>query len=232
MEIGMEQTVKNYRYERKFVISELSIEQVLGGIERHPAVFGRAYPGRYVNNIYFDSVGLNSYWAGIEGAVQRTKVRVRWYGSLFGTVSEASLELKIKDGLLGEKRSYPVEAFTLEEKAYWQPLPAFFENAKLPEILRYQLSSLRPVLMNRYYRYYYESADHKFRLTADTEMTYYKVERFGNSYLHQLTDRNSIIVEVKYGVEQARCAGGIINSLGRRLVRNSKYTNGIEKMWA
>jgi len=231
MGINMEQAANNYRYERKFVIRELSLEQILRGIERHRAVFSRSYPERYVNNIYFDSVGLNNYRAGIEGAAQRAKVRVRWYGPLFGTVVGGRLELKIKNGLLSEKRSYPIESFTLDDKTYSKPLPAFFEDAELPEPLRRQLSLLSPVLMNRYYRYYYESADHDFRLTVDTNTTYYKIHSFGNSYLHQMADNNTI-VEAKYGVEQACRAADVINSLGWRLVKNSKYINGIEKMWA
>ena len=57
-------------------------------------------------NFYFDSVNFNNYYDNLDGNIFRTKIRIRWYGDLFGYIENPVLELKIKNGLLGNKISY------------------------------------------------------------------------------------------------------------------------------
>ena len=89
----------NYRYERKSVISELTKNEIKALIKLHPAMFLESYPPRFVNNLYLDSVGMNNYFDNMAGLKERVKVRIRWYGRLFGSVEKPTLELKIKNGL-------------------------------------------------------------------------------------------------------------------------------------
>ena len=49
------------RYERKFFISNSTLYEIKSLIKLHPACFKEAFPQRRVNNIYFDSLGLENY---------------------------------------------------------------------------------------------------------------------------------------------------------------------------
>lgn len=68
----------NPRYERKFTVQGLALSEILALVRRHPAAFREAYPPRMVNNVYFDTPGLNNYYDHVNGAPNRIKTRVRW----------------------------------------------------------------------------------------------------------------------------------------------------------
>ena len=87
---------KDLRYERKYCVSELMHEEIEGLLKLHPAVFQEIYHKRTVNNIYLDTHDLRLYKDNIDGKDSRIKLRVRWYGDLFGKVKNPFLEVKIK----------------------------------------------------------------------------------------------------------------------------------------
>ena len=89
---------REYRYERKFLVDQLDVHQVLALVKLHPAMFYQPYPPRYVNNLYLDTEGLDNYQDNVSGVGDRRKVRLRWYGDLFGDVDRPVLEFKIKRG--------------------------------------------------------------------------------------------------------------------------------------
>ena len=76
------------RYERKFLTSYLSKPEVEDIIRLHPASFSEIYHARYVNNIYFDTFSFSSYKENLGCISDRTKVRIRWYGEVFGYIEE------------------------------------------------------------------------------------------------------------------------------------------------
>ena len=51
-------------------------------------------------------------------------------------------------------------------------LEGAFANAPLPEQVRSALNYLRPALLNRYQRHYFQSADGRFRLTVDSGLQF------------------------------------------------------------
>ena len=102
---------ESFRYERKFLISQLSRHEIESIIRLHPAAFSEIYHQRFVNNIYFDTVGLSAYKDNLTGISDRLKVRIRWYGDLFCLIEEPFLELKIKRGFLGGKLRFPLASF-------------------------------------------------------------------------------------------------------------------------
>src|SRR5688572_29998156 len=104
------------RYERKFLITNYSYKDVLQILKFHPACFSEIFEERSINNIYFDTPGLLHYYDNIEGSPDRLKVRIRWYGELFGPVDKPVLEYKIKKGLMGKKESHALRPFVLNEK--------------------------------------------------------------------------------------------------------------------
>ncbi|MCK4752350.1 MAG: VTC domain-containing protein [Planctomycetes bacterium] len=226
----MEKAVNNYRYERKFFISELTRQEIESLIKLHPALFSEIYPPRYVNNIYFDSFDMKNYFDNIDGAADRVKVRIRWYGDLFGLTEKPMLELKIKRALLGTKKFYPLKPFNLDGDFGFETLVQVFKDSAIPEALRLQLILLKPVLLNRYSRWYYRSADSDYRLTVDSDMEFYEINVHSNTYLHRHKDHNHLVLELKYEQNKDHGAHNIAGFFPFRMTKNSKYLNGIESL--
>src|SRR3712207_351051 len=112
------------RYERKFFITGRSAKEIEQQLHFHPACFKEIYNERWINNIYLDTLGFNNYYDNLEGERERWKTRIRWYGGLFGEISKPVLEFKIKRGLLGNKKSYPLRSFTLNTAFNFQTIKA------------------------------------------------------------------------------------------------------------
>ena len=89
-------TTKNFRYERKFIAPALTYSEIKSTIKHHPYMFSEIYHQRHINNIYFDTINLNNLSANVDGFSNRIKIRIRWYGDLFGRIKKPVLELKIK----------------------------------------------------------------------------------------------------------------------------------------
>lgn len=227
---NMPKTHDNYRYERKFVISQLDRHEIESLIKLHPAMFDQAYPPRFVNNIYFDSFDLKYYYGTTAGDAARVKVRIRWYGNLADPIEKPILEFKIKRGLLGTKQSFPLPPFQLDETFDATSISSIVQASELPEELKLQLLYLRPWLINRYHRQYYRSADNCFRLTLDTQMQWYDVTASSISLGPRHTDQCNTVMELKYDQINDHKAPSIANAFPFRMTKNSKYTNGIEKV--
>ena len=221
---------KEWRYERKFVVSNLTKREVETIITYHPAMFSKIYTQRSINNVYLDSLNLQSYYDNIDGMTHRIKVRVRWYGNLFGEIGKPVLELKIKNGFLGAKISYPVKPFSIATKFDSQILFDSLCKSELPEALMIELKSFKPVLLNHYTRTYFQSADKDYRITVDTGLTTYRVNYFRNLLLDKISHNNEIIVELKYKEEADHRAHYISNGLPFRLTKSSKYVDGVERL--
>ena len=218
-----------YRYERKSYITELSEYEVEDILRTHPAIFSEAFIQRYVNNIYFDSFSFNNYYDNIEGITDRIKIRVRWYGNLFGAIDKPTLEIKIKKGLLGKKISMPIKPFFLNKDTSVGDILA--SNAQLQDSLMFDLNSLEPSLMNQYLRKYYKSCNGHFRITVDTNQLFYMIKKQNNYFLNQISDKNSVILELKYDEEYDSEASNITSIFPFRVTKNSKYVNGVQKIY-
>ncbi len=221
---------KEYRYERKFFISELTRHEVESIIKLHPAMFSEIFHQRFVNNIYFDSVNLANYFSTVYGDKQRNKVRIRWYGELFGVIEKPILEFKIKNGLLGRKQSYSLNPFVLDSRFDYETLKDVIDQSDIPEIVKVTFSSLHPSLLNRYSRRYFQSKDKNFRITVDNEQSFYQINCQNNSFLNRVNDSVSIILELKYNYEMDEKAERITNYFPFRMSKNAKYVNGIENL--
>jgi hypothetical protein len=224
--------LRNYRYERKFIVDGLLPDQVEALIKLHPCMFYETYPPRYVNNIYFDTPDMENYYDNVNGANRRRKVRLRWYGAAFGEINQPVLEFKIKDGLVGTKHSYPLASFKLDRslcRGYFEPIA---RASELPQNVLHDLCNLDVVLFNRYSRRYYASRDGHFRATLDTDMAFYKANgTFGNAFIHHQTSDRELVMELKYEVDQEPRANLIASFFPFRSTRNSKYMQGIERVY-
>jgi hypothetical protein len=226
----MQLSPPNLRYEKKFIAEGFTLAEVVARVRRHPAAFREAFPPRIVNNIYLDSPTRRDYHAHINGAADRTKTRVRWYGPQFETAERPVLERKLKRGMISGKEAYALPRFSISGGCLHSELGATFDASPLPPLLRSALRHVEPALFNRYERHYFQSCDRRFRLTVD-----FRLQFAGVPYGHRQTIDSSppaktVILELKFGPELAADADVVTNAWPFRVARFSKYVAGIERV--
>ena len=221
-----------FRYERKFRVTQATLADVENIVRLHPAGFSQAYPERNVNNIYFDTINLQTFVDNIDGLANRTKFRIRWYGKLFGVVENPILEHKLKRNLAGTKNYFPVQSFILEPGITNRQLYTAIENSNMPEDCKLQIRQMSPLLLNRYNRKYYVSTDGQYRLTLDYDLYYYRIREMNNTFLQHYVDRRTIVIELKYAVEQDNEAHRISSYFPFRMTKNSKYVTGVQGLYS
>lgn len=226
----MQASLPNLRYEKKFIAEGFTLAEAAARVRRHPAAFREAFPPRIVNNIYLDSPTRRDYHAHINGASNRTKTRVRWYGPQFETVERPVLERKLKRGMVSGKEAYALPRFSVNGGCLRSGLGAAFDASPLPPILRAALRHVEPALFNRYERYYFQSCDGKFRLTVDWGLQFAGVVCNRQQAIDLSPPARTVILELKFEPEFAEGADAITNALPFRVARFSKYVAGIERV--
>ncbi|MGQ0827756.1 MAG: VTC domain-containing protein [Bacteroidota bacterium] len=219
------------RYERKYLITDFSYSDVEQIIKYHPACFHEVFHERSVNNIYFDTLGMHHYYSNVEGETKRMKVRIRWYGSLFGDIQKPVLEYKIKNGLLGKKESYPLNPFQLNTSFSKNQLERAINTNQLSQKIKNEMSSLKPSLLNCYMRKYFLSADKNFRVTIDHHLTYYRLGYIGNTFSNKSIDHKATVLELKYDSSLETEAKTVSNMFPFTLSKSSKYLQGLNRVF-
>ena len=220
---------KRSRYERKFVISRLSksgIEQI---VKTHPSAFSEIFHERNVNNIYLDTPNLTYFLENVMGKSSRKKVRIRWYGDLYGRIEKPVLEFKFKAGAVGDKLSFRLHPFTLDKNFDQNTLLESFAASNLPDWVREDILPLEPHLLNSYTRKYFLSFNKKFRTTIDNHLIYHDISRRNNSFIKKSINETDIIVELKYNFKDDDMANSVSGNFPFRMTKNSKYVNGVEQ---
>ena len=217
---------REWRYERKFAVENMSHKEAEISILTNKALFKEIYHGRQVNNIYFDNIFFSAYRSNIEGLSNRKKYRIRWYGDLFGEVIEPVLEAKIKNSVLGTKYKYKINNFKVTQKLDSKLLSKVLEKSDIPEDIFYEISALEPSLLNSYFRSYYISANKNYRITIDQQLKYYYIGP-GINFILPKNSQKGIIIEIKYSVKDDDEVQMITNQFPFRLTRNSKYVQGL-----
>ena len=218
----------HYRFERKFAISSMPPSQIGVFIRRHPSLFSKAYPNRYVNNIYFDTIDKSHYWDNVDGNSRRIKVRIRWYNKLFGRIIQPVLEFKIKNNLLGSKVCIPLKSFSIDEKFTIDKIRNRFSKIPVSNNLYHYLLSLDFSLINRYKRQYFESFDKQYRITLDSELKFFKPHQSANFKFHKAINNTSSVLELKYDEKYDEFANYVAGNFPFRMTKNSKYVLGVE----
>jgi hypothetical protein len=215
------------RYEIKMLYDGLWLSQARSWIRTHPAAFVRAYPSRQVNNVYFDTPGLDTLNDHLSGVEERRKLRLRWYGQDLVVVRGGVLELKQKLGRHGWKESRPLEsAFSMTSMTWPQIMSSLVDQ--FDETFHEYLAVSQPVLINSYMREYYVSADGSTRLTLDYELTVYD-QRFSSrpNLRFQMPALNIVIIEVKSGVRDHSYLADLLAKFPLRVQRYSKYVEAM-----
>lgn len=220
----------NYRYERKFLIDNAVRIEIENIVKNLPGMFIEAYPKRYVNNIYFDTLAMKNYFENVDGSAKRKKARIRWYGNLNCLIHKPMLEIKLKMGLVGGKISHTILPFDFNEK----PLPpnlltTLLKESSVPVEIKADMDMLNPTLVNRYSRSYFQSADKNFRITIDDDLSFFHPYH-NRGCLYNNTSNNTVILELKYAQEMDNIVEQISSKLPFRLTKSSKYVEGIGQL--
>lgn len=211
------------RFERKFVIDPLSKEQAITYLKLTPHGFREMYEPRVVSSIYFDTQGMDCYFDNINGNKLRKKYRIRWYGSL-EKIKSPVFEIKIKDGLLGEKIKLELKDFKIENIS--NICKSGYLKDNLPEL---NSLNLYPTLVVSYKRSYYESFDRKIRFTIDEDLKYIKYDKYFTSA--SIVKSEDIVLEIKYSYDDASLVSNLLDKFPLRLTKYSKYIQGIENCY-
>jgi SPX domain protein involved in polyphosphate accumulation len=215
------------RHERKFLITDYTASDVEQMLKFHPACFTELYHPRIVNNIYFDTFGFNSYFGNLDGDTERTKIRIRWYNALFGDIHPATLEFKLKKGLLGKKNFYSLSPFHLDQHFSRQQIIQSLKTDNVPHAVKDLVLSLQPALLNSYSRKYFISADKLFRITIDKDLVFYQISYNKHTFLNKVKNHQAVVLELKYDAQLENEAKIIGNKLPFMMTKNSKYLQGI-----
>ncbi|MAT44250.1 MAG: hypothetical protein CL609_18115 [Anaerolineaceae bacterium] len=215
------------RYEIKMVYENMQRYLVEKWVRTNPFAFRTPFPSRIVNNIYFDTEDLNAYQDHLSGVEARRKLRFRWYGE---TVEEirGQLEVKHKQGDTGWKWIQPVESMLDLTTLDWQTIRGKL-SAQVDPRINTLLDCARPVMINRYRRDYYVTADNQIRLTLDYDLKSYKQQNhlkpnltFLNPYL------DIVVIEFKCAITHADQMADVLARFPLRVGAYSKYVNGME----
>ena len=99
------------RYERKFMVDAMSYHVWSNKSECIRLLFlPFSIPGTLTIFI-FDTNEFDFYYDNISGKSSRRKARIRWYGEVQGMIVKPVLEFKIREGMLGNKISFPLQSF-------------------------------------------------------------------------------------------------------------------------
>ncbi|MEK9657759.1 MAG: polyphosphate polymerase domain-containing protein [bacterium] len=215
------------RYERKFVVTREYKSSIYYLLSVHPSLFREIYRQRKINNIYFDSIDYKFYRENVAGIANRKKVRLRWYGEMYGQI-QATLEIKSKHGLTGTKQSFLLPSFNFTDQTNIMDIKKLLLQSTIPELIRQELFTLEMTLLNRYERRYFLSFDKKFRVTVDDSLNYFRIDNNTNISESFMTVDPNTILELKYDYQHDVDAHYISNQFPFRVSRNSKYISGIE----
>ena len=218
------------RFERKFVVLNMHYHEIVQQIKNNRAAFSSLHFPRYINNIYFDTSDMDFFTDNVSGKGSRKKVRIRWYGNLMGHISNPVLEFKMREGMVGNKLSFPLKPFLLDNNFTNDYIQDILSSSNLPEWAQTVLPMLNPSLLNRYHRQYFISFNHNFRLTVDDELTYFGIGSGLNNFMEKHVN-DDVIVELKYdNKHDGKDAAYVTNNLPFRLSKSSKYVNGFEML--
>ena len=213
------------RFERKFIFKHTSTKNIETLIKLNKVGFHEIFGERYINNIYFDTINFDNYYDNIDGISNRVKYRIRWYDDFFLNSKDAVFEIKSRKGLLVNKEALFLKNFQLNENLdLSRYLKKKYEFQRKEFCHNYNLF---PVLINRYKRKYFLSRDKKYRATIDSNIKASSIcmhTKFNVIPIYE----SSVILELKYDMENDSKANSITNCFKTRLHKNSKYVEAFE----
>ncbi|MCP4424174.1 MAG: VTC domain-containing protein [Chloroflexi bacterium] len=222
----------NLRYELKMVCDPHLQAQARAWIRLHPAGFRETYPARQVNNLYLDTPHLNSFNANQAGISARQKLRLRWYGDAgAATTVNPTLELKLKENLLGDKKQQILNCVVDWQRPYSHILQTI-HNAAGPEWGQWLDAAAQPILINWYRREYFATYDGAIRATLDYAQAAYDQRMSARPNFERPSPLpNLVVIEMKAVPDDGERLQAAMAHFPIPRSRNSKYVNGIAAAW-
>jgi hypothetical protein len=218
------------RYEIKMSFHLLQLSWLVAAVRTHPAGFLVAYPARTVNSAYLDTPDLRYFNENREGFGERNKVRIRWYGESASGVA-AALEVKRRHVQANTKLVHPLaQPLDLGGGATW---PQVLDDVRrdLPIELAEAVSwACRPVVINRYRREYFATADGEIRATLDyNQQSFSQLACLRPNLTWAVPPTYLAVLEVKAPLSAHDRLLDVTSWMPARTSRNSKYAIAVER---
>jgi SPX domain protein involved in polyphosphate accumulation len=216
------------RQEIKFVTNSYNLSKILLWIKSSNCMFISPYPERWVNNIYFDTYNYQNYQENLSGESIRRKLRYRWYNNE-SEISPGRLEMKLKRNFFGWKEIYRVMENPYSEGGNWKETISNISNA-IPESASQILKLTNfPVIINRYKRMYFISADKKIRVTVDQDQSVcdQRYKQYPN-FKKKANLPDTIVIEFKFSRDDVGEASNAMQGFPVRVSKHSKYMNAVD----
>jgi len=228
----MLENIDDTRFEIKFVANECDEYRIQSWILSSPLLFSKAYPERWINNVYFDTFNLDAFAENLSGISDRTKIRYRWYGNHIHPTA-GTLEFKRKRNSCGWKHRFNIAQAPYHPGAHWDEIIADIKKNLPPNVLAQFEKNCHPIIINRYLRKYYESHDGKIRATIDTNQQVWdqRLSKKPNFTRPSLSLPKTLVLELKFSRNERERMTNLINLCPLRLSRNSKYVNAIRSIY-
>jgi SPX domain protein involved in polyphosphate accumulation len=219
--------MSEYRYELKFVLSEIEYNEVKLFLIRHR--FQNSYPNRLINSLYFDSIELDSVGENLSGISNRKKIRLRWYGD---SGANPELEIKKRNGRVGNKTKFKIDSLSSKDLHFLSPKEiqhktfTFIKENNNNFVLDKYYS---PIIHIDYKRDYYESFN-KVRLTIDKEINFKPISLYKSISNTKKISHNKIVMELKFNPKMTDYVSNLIRKLNLIPQRHSKYLFGVSRL--
>ena len=161
------------RTERKFAISAINKSYALAWLSQN-LIPDQNYPIGNIYSVYFDTHTLASYHQSLDGALEKQKVRIRWYPDpLTGQCTKIYVELKSRVGFETIKRRRQIEAPIISLDTY--DIMNTIRQLDIQELLLGSgfnfLGPLYPTILIRYNRRRFVSLDYSASISFDSNIS-------------------------------------------------------------
>ncbi len=219
-----------FRYERKFVYTDIQLEDLIQELFLNSFCFKEIYSKRQVNNIYFDDNDFSFYRQNVVGVGNRLKYRLRWYGNEFYKIKNPTIEIKNKQGDVGSKIKHKLTDFDFDLNDIGHRGLQHKMIGKLDDNVYFKniFQLLQPTIFNSYERRYFLSFCERYRVTLDFNQSFFNPNSANYADTQRRIDNSIIILELKYDVKDDDDSRTLTQQFRSRVSKNSKYVQGID----
>ena len=176
--------------------------------------FRQQHDSNFISSVYFDDTEYHNLRDNVDGNMNRSKLRARWYNN---NLNQVRLEIKNKEALIGTKK------FFLIDKTF-RNLMEVINYSKDWSKIHYD-KYIQPTADITYDRDYY--IYNKIRVTVDTKVKSQKI--IGQHLISGCIEKYSVI-EFKYSNTDEQNFRKVFEKLNlpvNRVTKSSKYANAL-----
>lgn len=186
--------------------------------------FNEIFKERRINSIYFDRYDYRNYYETDDGEKYRSKTRLRWYGEIFSSNINGSLENKIKINNRNNKIINKIKNINFQNEICTKYIKnKIFSQLVSKNVTKIKLKNEQPTSIITYQRRYFKN--NEIRITLDKNLL---TKRLYN--LDKLYKRNNFfsknkfkILEIKYNEKNDEDVMQITNRFNYNIGKFSKY---------